>query len=80
MYYVYGASKSRATNRAEFILYTTKTPYRLFLLNKDYTIKQLSKMVPNTKTIPQVFKQSQYVGGLKELYDQLYSDYKGELL
>ena len=80
MYYVYGAKDSRATNRAEFILYTTKTPYRLFLSNKDYTIKQLGSLIPNVKTVPQVFKQSTHIGGLKELYDELYSDYKGELL
>lgn len=72
MFYVYGASKSRATNVAENLLNVCEKKYKLFILGKDYTVQQLHKLVPNTTCVPHIYDGTKYVGEVKDLYDYLY--------
>lgn len=72
MFYIYGAEKSHATNRAENLLVACKKKCKLFILGKDYTVQQLHILVPNTKCVPHIYDGTKYIGGVKELYDYLY--------
>ena len=77
-YYIYGAEGSRSTDRAETLLVVCRRDYKLFLLGQDYTINQLQKLVPNTDFVPHIYHGTKYIGGIKELYDYLYSEVKQE--
>jgi len=78
MFYIYGAENSRATEKTENLLVVCKRRYKLFLLHRDYTIKQLQRLQPETTVIPHIYDDVKYVGGLKELYDYLYTVIKFE--
>jgi hypothetical protein len=73
MYYVYGALNSKASDKAELLLHVCRKHYKFFTLGEDYTIAQLHKLVPETNVVPHIFHNTTYIGGVKELYDYLYS-------
>jgi hypothetical protein len=73
MFYIYGADKSKATNKAENLLIASMQQYKTFILGRDYTVEQLYKLHPNTKQIPHIYNGLDYIGGIKELYDYLYT-------
>lgn len=73
MYYIYGAERSRATDKAETLLASCLQKYKIFFIGRDYTVEQLRRLHPNTNQIPHVYYGFEYVGGLKELYDHLYT-------
>ena len=77
-YYVYGAEGSRTTNKVETLLTVCRRQYRLFILGRDYTIEQLRILVPDTNFVPHIYHDTKYIGGIKELYDYLYSEVKME--
>lgn len=77
-YYVYGAEGSRTTNKVETLLTVCRRQYRLFILGRDYTIEQLRILVPDTNFVPHIYHDAKYIGGIKELYDYLYSEVKME--
>lgn len=78
MFYIYGARESRATEKAEHLLIICQKHYKLFLFNEDFTYDQLQRIVPGTKVVPHIFDGFKYVGGVKELYDYLYTMVKFE--
>lgn len=71
MFFIYGAENSKACDKAEFMLYTLGIHYRLYIFGRDYTIKQLNRIVPNVESVPQIFHGYNYIGGLKELIEYL---------
>lgn len=71
MFFIYGANNSKACDRAELLLYTLGYDYRIYRIGIDYTIKQLERLVPGVKTVPQVYHGTQYIGGMRELYEFL---------
>lgn len=73
MFYIYGADQSNATEKAENLLLICQQHYRMFRINEDYTIQQLQRIVPDATTVPQIFHGFKYIGGLKDLYDYLYT-------
>ena len=73
MFYVYGAKSSKATETAENLLIMCQMNYKVFILGKDYTVAQLQKLVPETDSVPHIYDGVNYVGGIKELYDYLYT-------
>ena len=77
-YYIYGAISSKATDKAELILTVARRPYKLFILGQDYTREQLEKLIPGTNIVPHIYHGFNYVGGVKELHDYLYSELKIE--
>lgn len=77
-YYVYGAEGSRTTNKVETLLTVCRRQYRLFILGRDYTIEQLRILVPDTNFVPHIYHDAKYIGGVKDLYDYLYSEVKIE--
>lgn len=71
MFYIYGKYNSKACDKAEFLLYTVGHEYRLFVYGVDYTIEQFQKFFPGIDTVPQVYHDMKYIGGLRELYEYL---------
>lgn len=71
MFFIYGAENSRACDKAEFMLYTLGVNYRMYIYGRDYTLKQLNRIVPNVETVPQIFHGYKYIGGVKELGEYL---------
>lgn len=83
MFFVYGAENSKACDKTEFLLYTMHLDYRMYIFGRDYTLKQLHKLVPHANTVPHVYHGAKYIGGVKDLYNYLnsnevISDYKRE--
>lgn len=76
MFFVYGAEGGKGTEKAEYLLTMTGFPYRLFLLDKDYTRDQLERLIPGTRVVPHIFHNTKYVGTVKDLYDYLYNEVK----
>jgi len=74
MFFVYGAENSRASDKAEFLLYSMGLNYRLYIFGRDYTLKQLHRLVPDATTVPHVYHGAKYIGGVKELYEYVHSD------
>lgn len=74
MFFVYGAENSRACDKAEFLLYTMNLDYRIYIFGRDYTIKQLNRLIPNASTVPHVYHGTKYIGGVKELYTYLHGE------
>ena len=71
MFYIYGKYNSKSCDKAEFLLYTIGYEYRLFIYGVDYTINQFQKFFPEIDTVPQVYHDMKYIGGLRELYEYL---------
>lgn len=73
MYYIYGAENSRASEKAEALLVVCRQHYKFFVLGRDYTPDQLRRLIPETNTVPHIFEDAKYIGGVRELYDHLYT-------
>ena len=78
MFFIYGANNSRGTERAEKLLNICRKEYKLFIYNRDFTYAQLQRLIPGTNVVPHIFDGANYVGGVKELYDYLYTIIKFE--
>lgn len=73
MFFIYGALNSKACEKAELLLHATRSDYRFYVYGRDYTLNQLQKLVPGATTVPQIFYGTKYIGGVKELYDHIYT-------
>jgi hypothetical protein len=73
LYYIYGAVDSPASLKAEQLLQICKRHYKFFVFGRDFTLNQLQRLVPETQTVPHIYCDTTYIGGVKELYDHLYS-------
>ena len=73
MFFIYGASNSKACEKAELLLHATRSNYRFYLYGRDYTLNQLQRLVPGATTVPQIYYGTKYIGGIKELYDYIYT-------
>jgi glutaredoxin len=73
MFFIYGASNSKACEKAELLLHATRANYRFYVYGRDYNLSQLQRLVPGATTVPQIFYGTQYIGGIKELYDYIYT-------
>ncbi len=74
MFFIYGAENSKACDKAEFLLYSMSLEYRLYIFGRDYTLKQLHRLVPDATTVPHIYHGAKYIGGVKELYEYIHSD------
>ena len=71
MFFVYGAENSAACDKAEFVLYSFGVEYRLFIYGRDYTLRQLERLLPGVKSVPQIYHGAKHIGGLRDLYEYL---------
>ena len=73
MFYIYGARNSNATDKAENLVIVCQKEFKTFIIGKDYTINQLQRLIPGANSVPHIYDGPKYIGGLKELYDYLYT-------
>lgn len=45
-----------------------------YVLGKDYTKEQLLELLPNARTVPQIFLDEEYIGGFEDLKRKLDND------
>lgn len=74
MFFVYGKYNSKACDKAEFLLYTLGYEYRFYALGVDFTLDQFQRFMPGVNTVPQIFHNTDYVGGVKDLYEYLHKN------
>lgn len=74
MFFIYGSSNSKACEKVELLLHATRSDYRFYIYGRDYSLIQLQRLVPGATTVPQVFYGTKYIGGVKELYDYIYTN------
>lgn len=74
MFFVYGADNSRACDKAEFLLYAAGLEYRIYVYGRDYTLRQLQRLVPGTETVPHIFHGAKYIGGVQQLFHYLHDN------
>jgi glutaredoxin len=74
MFFIYGRLDSKACDKAEFLLYTLGYEYRFYVLGRDFTLKQFNRLLPNEDTVPQVFYNTKHIGGIRDLYEYLYTN------
>jgi glutaredoxin len=56
-----------ACNQAKSLLDIKGIPYEVKMLGENATKEELLKVVPNARSVPQIFLNGEYVGGLPEL-------------
>jgi glutaredoxin len=57
--------------QAKLLLESKGIEYEERKIGKEWTKEQLLKAVPNARTVPQIFLDSEYVGGYTELRQKL---------
>lgn len=57
--------------QAKLYVKSKELTYEERLLGDEWTVEQLREVVPNAKSVPQVFIDDEYVGGLKELKQRI---------
>lgn len=57
--------------QAKNLLETKGIEYEERKIGENYTIEDLLKVVPNARTVPQIFLGEEYVGGFTELKKKL---------
>lgn len=73
MFFIYGALNSKACEKAELLLHAVRYDYRFYVYGRDYTLNQLQRIVPGATSVPQIFHGTKYIGGIKDLYDYIYT-------
>lgn len=56
-----------ACNQAKSLLEIKGIPYEIKMLGENATKQELLEAVPNARSVPQIFINGEYVGGLPEL-------------
>lgn len=63
-----------ACTQAKNLLDSKGIPYEVKMLGVDVTKKDLIDVVPTARSVPQIFLNGEYVGGLTELKQKLAND------
>lgn len=80
MYKIYSKPDCKFCEDAKNLLNSLNLPYEEFILNlgqkldaaKQYVLlKDLEALVPNVRTVPQIFNDATYIGGFAELREYL---------
>lgn len=68
---VWSQTNCPACQEAKRLLTSFGIEYTECMLGENYTKKDLIEKVPNARSVPQIFLDGQYVGGLQELKRKL---------
>lgn len=68
---VWSQSNCPACQEAKRLLTSYSIEYDECMVGEKYTKQDLIKKVPNARSVPQIFLDGQYVGGLPELKKRL---------
>jgi glutaredoxin len=66
-YKIYSKPGCSYCDKAKALLDMKKLPYIVLTLNVDYSIQDLQLLVPNVRTVPQIFKDNRLIGGFDDL-------------
>jgi glutaredoxin 3 len=67
MYIVYGKRACPGCDNAKRVLTETQRPFKYIDCDVPENREELLDRVPDARTVPQIFYNEDYVGGLKEL-------------
>ncbi len=70
---VWSTSTCSFCKQAKNLLEKHNIPYEERLIGSDWTKEQLLEVVPNARTVPQIFIDENYVGGYTDLVSYLNS-------
>ncbi len=70
---VWSTSTCSFCKQAKTLLEKHNIPYEERLIGSDWTKEQLLEVVPNARTVPQIFIDENYVGGYTDLVSYLNS-------
>ena len=59
--------------QAKQLLATKNINFEVRVIGSDWTKEQLLEAVPNARTVPQIFIDNEYVGGINELRKRVLS-------
>ena len=59
--------------QAKQLLVTKNINFEVRVIGSDWTKEQLLEAVPNARTVPQIFIDNEYVGGINELRKRVLS-------
>jgi glutaredoxin 3 len=71
---VWSQTNCPACTEAKRLLDSKAIPYQVKMLGVDVTKKDLIDVVPHARSVPQIFVNGEYVGGLQELKQKLAND------
>lgn len=71
MFTVYTKDNCTYCDQAKQLLTTKGLPFQALKLGQDITREELLAKVPTARTMPQIFKDDQLIGGFVELKAQL---------
>ena len=71
---VWSQANCTACIQAKNLLDSKGIPYQVKMLGVDATKKDLIDAVPNARSVPQIFLNGEYVGGLTELKQKFAND------
>lgn len=64
---VWSQENCLACNQAKTLLEIKGIPYEVKMLGENATKQELLEAVPNARSVPQIFIDGKYIGGLSEL-------------
>ncbi len=68
---IYGKENCLFCDKAKQLCSSKEIDFRYYQLGQDYEIKELMELVPNARTVPQIFKDNILIGGFSELQEWL---------
>ena len=68
---IYGKENCLFCDKAKQLCSSKEINFRYYQLGQDYEIKELMELVPNARTVPQIFKDNILIGGFSELQEWL---------
>ena len=71
---VWSQTNCPACTEAKRLLDSKGITYQVKMLGVDVTKKDLIDVVPHARSVPQIFVNGEYVGGLQELKQKLAND------
>ncbi|WP_407305396.1 glutaredoxin domain-containing protein [Acinetobacter sp.] len=71
MYTLYTKENCPNCDKAKQLLAAKGLPFQALQLGKDYSREDLVAMIPSARTVPQILKDGQVIGGYTELKQML---------
>lgn len=68
---IWGTSTCSYCKMAKELCEQYKLEYEYILIDSQEKLEELHELVPDTKTVPQIFWHGNYIGGYKELHQEI---------
>ena len=80
MYKIYTKENCSYCRAAKDLLNRKNKPYMEFVIGVNATIDMLLEVVPNARTVPQIFFGNEYIGGYENLFERIGHDDEKQFL